>query len=99
VNGVVPSSGRVEVLYGGSWGTVCDDNWDGNDALVVCRQLGYSGWVLAVSNAVYGQGVGPIWLDEVNCGGSEASIGYCSHNGWGIGDCNHGEDAGVICGK
>lgn len=40
----------------------------------------------------------PIWLDNLACNGSEDKLIDCRHNGVGIHNCNHGKDAGVICG-
>ncbi|XP_052071102.1 neurotrypsin-like [Mytilus californianus] len=33
--------GRLEILIHKRWGTVCDDNFTVNAAMVVCRQLGF----------------------------------------------------------
>ncbi|MGH0149154.1 UNVERIFIED_CONTAM: hypothetical protein FKN15_014479 [Acipenser sinensis] len=93
-----PCSGRVEVRFEGSWGTVCDDSWDLKDAQVVCRQLGCgAAESTGGGEATFGQGNGTIWLDEVNCRGSEMHLWDCRHSPLGHNDCDHKEDAWVTC--
>lgn len=97
VNGQSLNEGRVEVYHDGLWGTVCDDSWDTVDADVVCKQLGFESAELRFHSAQYGEGSGPIWMDQISCSDGMTSILSCNHNGWGRHDCRHREDAGVRC--
>ena len=89
--------GRVEVFAHCQWGTVCDDGWDFKAAKVACRQLGFQTALSAVTMATFGEGRNPIWLDDVDCQGDEASLLDCGLISVGNHDCDHNEDAGVIC--
>uniref|UniRef100_A0A2K5K366 SRCR domain-containing protein n=2 Tax=Colobus angolensis palliatus TaxID=336983 RepID=A0A2K5K366_COLAP len=97
VGGPSRCRGRLEVMHGGSWGSVCDDDWDVVDANVVCRQLG-CGLALPVPRPLaFGQGRGPILLDNVECRGQEAALSECGSRGWGVHNCFHYEDVAVLC--
>ncbi|XP_076852124.1 scavenger receptor cysteine-rich domain-containing protein DMBT1-like isoform X2 [Brachyhypopomus gauderio] len=97
VNSTTHCCGRVEIYYNGQWGTVCDDDWDMKDAEVVCRQLGCGQTLRAPTSAHFGQGREPTWLDDVQCKGTEIYLDHCSHGGYGVENCGHTEDAGVVC--
>ena len=97
VGGSGPHEGRVEVYHYSLWGTVCHSSWDLQDAMVVCRQLGYATAVGAPWWAAFGRGSGPIWYDIVRCTGREANLTQCGHRGLGVHKCYHDQDAGVIC--
>ncbi|XP_044127256.1 antigen WC1.1-like [Bufo gargarizans] len=90
-------SGRVEVRFQEQWGTICDDGWDMKDAEVVCRQIGCGSAINATTEAMFGNGTGPIWLSEVQCKGYERDLEDCWSKRWNKSDCLHKEDAGVIC--
>ncbi|XP_068683863.1 deleted in malignant brain tumors 1 protein-like [Montipora foliosa] len=87
-------SGRVEVMYKGDWGTVCDSNWSIKEGNVVCRQFGFR---RAEDVASFGKGSGPIFLDQVHCRGDEPSLSLCRNLGWTAHHCTHDNDAGVTC--
>ncbi|NWI14416.1 C163A protein, partial [Crypturellus soui] len=97
VDGDSPCLGRLELFHNGSWGTVCDDGFDLRDAAVACRQLGCGDAISIHGGAIFGEGTGPVLLDELACTGDEASLAQCPHQGLGIHDCSHKEDAGIVC--
>ena len=102
--GLVPNKGRLEVLYNGTWGSVCYDRWISRNTQTVCKRLGY----------VYGGGYPlgrqrlfpsnlsstedqPIWMSEVQCDRKHTSLGMCRHSGWGVNDCTHSQDVYLSC--
>ena len=111
VNSTVSTTnyGRVELAVEDQWGSVCDGTWTDAAAKVVCRGQNYTDGI-AINNAFYGQGTGPIWLHDVACVGTERFIHHCRHDGfhddapamwfpfWFFETCSlHSNDASVFC--
>uniref|UniRef100_A0A673IDG6 Soluble scavenger receptor cysteine-rich domain-containing protein SSC5D n=1 Tax=Sinocyclocheilus rhinocerous TaxID=307959 RepID=A0A673IDG6_9TELE len=97
VNGSHSCSGRVEVFNGGQWGTVCDNGWDYSDAAVICKEMGCGNVFEQRIGGFFGQGLGPVWLSDVQCYNSETNLRRCNFQGWGQNLCGHEKDATVAC--
>ena len=106
VGGATTNEGRLEILLDGQWGTVCDDYWGKPDADVACRALGYEEGSVAdatqFTGAHFGAGAQsmPIWLDNVQCSGTETGLLACPRRyspAVGTHNCRHNEDVGVRC--
>ncbi|KAM9462828.1 antigen WC1.1-like [Clarias gariepinus] len=91
-------SGRVEVFHGGSWSTVCDADFDQQDAEVVCRELGCGIPVKVLGSAAFGRGEGQVWTEELQCRGNESEITFCpTSSSLKHSNCSHDNDVGLIC--
>ncbi|KAM9593324.1 scavenger receptor cysteine-rich domain-containing protein DMBT1-like [Morphnus guianensis] len=90
--------GRVEIFQNGTWGRVLDDQWDMQEASVVCRQLRCGEAGTAYNPPKPERGMGPVGLRGVRCAGHEASLALCNTSlpesapAAGV-----AEDVGVIC--
>ena len=96
VDGTKQNMGKVEIYYKGQWGALCSDEWDINEAMVVCKSLGYAKAKKVKMYTLFGE---KMWIDSVNCNGYETSLLSCGSFYDGRFHCSSGKAAGVICGK
>ncbi|XP_078391210.1 scavenger receptor cysteine-rich type 1 protein M130-like [Cetorhinus maximus] len=97
VSGDSQCSGRLEIQFGKTWGTVCDLHWDWNDASVVCDQLQCGVAVSVAKGAYFGKGTGLQRSDKFECEGNETSLTDCPNSPVNENDCTHMNDVSVSC--
>jgi len=97
VGGQQQHEGNVEIFHNNRWGSICDDEWDKNEADLVCKQLGYDLGGKPTHSGTFGAAKRKFWMDNLYCNGKEKELSECHFDGWGISDCDHGEAAGVVC--
>uniref|UniRef100_A0A8D0DB48 SRCR domain-containing protein n=1 Tax=Sander lucioperca TaxID=283035 RepID=A0A8D0DB48_SANLU len=99
VNGTSLCSGRLEVKTNQStqhWSSVCEDDFDQQDAEVVCRELG-CGAPSVLQGALYGEVEPPMWTKEFQCGGNESALLDCRSSVSDRNTCSPGKAVGVTC--
>ena len=54
---------------------------------------------MALGGAAFGAASSdtPIHYDELSCRGNEEALSQCSHRHEGLHNCNHDDDASVVC--
>ena len=90
-------AGRLEVFLNNEWGTICDSGWDGNDARVACKELGFLSVnieKMSIGSGYHGQ---KTWMKNVNCQGTESQLVDCNYTS--AEDCKHWylDDVGIRC--
>ncbi|XP_044176594.1 hemicentin-2-like [Acropora millepora] len=70
-------AGRVEVFYQGKWGKICRNEWDINDAKVVCRELGFQSALAEFTGMDIKDDTIPVAMSNVACTGQEPFLASC----------------------
>ncbi|XP_041826612.1 scavenger receptor cysteine-rich type 1 protein M160-like [Melanotaenia boesemani] len=96
LNGSSVCSGRLEVKSNQTWSSVCEADFDQQDAEVVCRELG-CGPPSVLQGALYGEGEAPMWTKEFQCGGHESALLDCRSSDSDRNTCSPGRAAGLTC--
>ncbi|XP_077681758.1 scavenger receptor cysteine-rich type 1 protein M130-like [Eretmochelys imbricata] len=97
LNGESRCDGRVEISLRGAWGRVLDDQWDMDDASVVCRELQCGDAEKAYNPPKSERGTGPVGLKSVRCGGNETRLTLCDSSTSETVQAGIAEDVGVVC--
>ena len=80
VGGASVGSGRVEIRINNTWAQICANLWNSNDALVVCRYLGFNTNQQVPIGDRFGVGSSGYWLTEMRCGGQENDLNQCHYS-------------------
>ncbi|XP_062274554.1 scavenger receptor cysteine-rich type 1 protein M130-like isoform X1 [Scomber scombrus] len=96
VNGTSLCSGRLEVKSEQSWSSVCEADFDQQDAEVVCRELGCEA-PSVLQGALYGEVEAPMWTKEFQCGGNESALLDCRRSDSARRTCSPGKAVGLTC--
>ncbi|KAM9385882.1 scavenger receptor cysteine-rich type 1 protein M130-like [Pholidichthys leucotaenia] len=96
LNGTSLCSGRLEVKSNQGWSSVCDSDFDQQDAEVVCRDLS-CGTPSVFQGALYGDVETSMWTKEFHCGGSESSLHDCKSSDSARSSCSPGKAVGLTC--
>ncbi|XP_030005833.1 CD5 antigen-like [Sphaeramia orbicularis] len=96
VNGSSLCSGRLEVQSKQSWSSVCEEDFNHNDAEVVCRELG-CGAPSLLQGVLYGVGEAPVWTSKLQCEGNESAVLDCRRSNSSGKTCSTGKATGLAC--
>ncbi|XP_061576127.1 scavenger receptor cysteine-rich type 1 protein M160-like [Cololabis saira] len=96
VGGPDRCSGRLEVKSSQVWSSVCEEDFDRQDAEVVCKELS-CGDLSVLRGAVYGETGAPVWRREFHCGGNESFLLDCNRTSSAVKTCHPGKAAHVTC--
>ncbi|XP_028275146.1 scavenger receptor cysteine-rich type 1 protein M130-like [Parambassis ranga] len=89
-------SGRLEVKSDQSWSSVCEDDFNLQNAEVVCRELS-CGAPSVLQGALYGAVEPLVWSTEFQCEGNESALLDCDRTSSARSSCSAGKAVGLTC--